>query len=222
MGATVTSLTPNAVWPAVEETAGAEGFLGVLGEVAGGAGVLAGVLLSPSTAGGELQRGQLAGQPDITFGYHPDELTVTISRTSGNGAIQPVASLMSDGTGALHDASGSFAGRMLPDGTISLDPKWMQEKGLIAASTEPPVPGATPGRNTKGATTQWEKPGGMVDADRDFDARHPENVQPLPGGGRVGDLPDGRKIVVRPHSTDGRPTLEIQDGKRRDKVRYGS
>lgn len=86
---------------------------------------------------------------------------------------------------------------------------------------ERPVPDATPGPRTRGRTTQWEKPGGMTEADIDFDNKHPANVRPLPGGGRVGDLSDGRKIIVRPNNTDGRPTLEIQDGPKRIKVRYG-
>jgi len=84
-----------------------------------------------------------------------------------------------------------------------------------------PVPGAKPGRETKGRTKQWEKPGDMKDANRDFDDKGPEEVRELPNGGRVGTLPDGRTIVVRPDSSDGRPTLEIQSGKNKDKVRYG-
>ncbi|NMG68150.1 hypothetical protein GPA19_24785, partial [Azoarcus indigens] len=89
-----------------------------------------------------------------------------------------------------------------------------------AGSKEPPVPGATLGDKTKGRTTQWEKGGGMDEANRDFDAKGPADVVPLPDGGRRGTLPDGRQINVRPDSTDGRPTLEIQNGKNRDKVRY--
>jgi RHS repeat-associated protein len=85
----------------------------------------------------------------------------------------------------------------------------------------PPVPGATPGRETKGRSTQWGKPGGMAEADADFDALGPTGVRSLPNGGRVGTLPDGRTVIVRPVSSDGRPTLEIQDGKNKDKVRYG-
>jgi RHS repeat-associated protein len=87
---------------------------------------------------------------------------------------------------------------------------------------EPPVPGATPGEKTKGRTSQWEAGGGMEQADKDFDAKGPVDVIPLPGGGRRGTLPDGREINVRPTSTDGRPTLEIQSGKNRIKVRYSS
>ena len=46
------------------------------------------------------------------------------------------------------------------------------------------------------------------------------------GRNRIADglnkvLPDGRQINVRPDSSGGLPTLEIQDGKNRDKVRYG-
>jgi RHS repeat-associated protein len=85
---------------------------------------------------------------------------------------------------------------------------------------EPPVPGATRGRETKGRTTQWEKDGGMDEANKDFDAKAPQGVTPLPDGGRRGTLSDGRQINVRPDSSDGRPTLEIQNGKNRDKVRY--
>ncbi|SFN01061.1 SpvB/TcaC N-terminal domain-containing protein [Dokdonella immobilis] len=91
-----------------------------------------------------------------------------------------------------------------------------------SGETAPPVPGAKPGRETRGRTTQWEAPGGMTEADRDFDGKQPTGVRTLPNGGRVGKLPDGSTIVVRPNSSDGRPTLEIQHGKTSDKVRYGN
>jgi hypothetical protein len=90
-----------------------------------------------------------------------------------------------------------------------------------SSAPEPPVPDATPGRETKGRTTQWEKGGGMDQADRDFDSLNPQNVKPLPDGGRRGTLDGGRNVNVRPDSSDGRPTLEIQNGRNRDKVRYG-
>jgi RHS repeat-associated protein len=87
------------------------------------------------------------------------------------------------------------------------------------AKGDPPVPGATPGRETKGRTEQWEKSGGQGEADKDFDNLQPKDVRPIPGG-RTGTLPDGRSVNVRGNSSDGRPTLEIQDGKNSVKVRY--
>lgn len=87
------------------------------------------------------------------------------------------------------------------------------------ASGDPPVPGATPGRETKGRAEQWEKTGGQAEADKDFDNLKPTDVRPIPGG-RVGTLPGGRRVNVRGSSSDGRPTLEIQDGKNSIKVRY--
>lgn len=98
----------------------------------------------------------------------------------------------------------------------------LSEKASDKKANEPPVLGAVPGRQTKGKSTLWEKPGGMSDAD--FGAKNPTNVRPMPNGegGRIGTLPDGRTVVVRPDSSDKhRPTLAIQDGKRADKVRYG-
>jgi RHS repeat-associated protein len=89
------------------------------------------------------------------------------------------------------------------------------------ASGDPPVPGATPGRKTKGRAKLWDKKGGKAEADKDFDNLKPNDVRPIPGG-RTGTLPDGRSANVRDDSSDGRPTLEIQDGKgNSDKVRYG-
>jgi len=144
MGTTVTPLAGNAVWPIVGEAVGAEGFLGILGEVAAGAaGAVAGIVISPSPAGGEPRRGQVADHPNLTFGYHPDELAVTISRTGADGTAQPVSRLMRDGTGALHDANGSRAGQILSDGTVSLDPSWLQAHGVASAGGPPAPQGAT-------------------------------------------------------------------------------
>lgn len=47
------------------------------------------------------------------------------------------------------------------------------------------------------------------------------------GSGKIGTLPDGRMIMVRAESTDGRPTLEIQEnyklkGILYTKIRYGN
>ncbi len=72
---------------------------------------------------------------------------------------------------------------------------------------------ATPGRVTKGKTTLYEKPGDFSQASKEFDSLNPSNVKDINtsyGQGKTGTLPDGRTITVRPGSTDGRPTLEIQ------------
>ncbi len=93
--------------------------------------------------------------------------------------------------------------------------------------TEPnscPVPGTTPGEKTKGRTKNFDKPGGFDQANGDFDDLNPDNIRDISdskgGRGRAGVLPDGRNINVRPNSSDGRPTIEIQSGKNKIKVRY--
>ena len=80
----------------------------------------------------------------------------------------------------------------------------------------------TPGRVTRGPSKLLEKEGGYDDAVRDFeDVIVPGSLEDKGGGVLVGELPDGRTIVVRPNSTDGAPTLEIQEaGRGRTKVRY--
>ena len=81
----------------------------------------------------------------------------------------------------------------------------------------------TRGRKTKGGSTQFNKKGGWEQAQKDFDNLRPSKVKSLPvgaGGGRTGVLPDGRKVTACPTSSDSRPTLEIQKGKRRQKIRY--
>ncbi|HEK0335323.1 TPA: RHS repeat protein, partial [Pseudomonas aeruginosa] len=100
---------------------------------------------------------------------------------------------------------------------------WCVLNGTCAANNadeECPVPGATPGEKTRGPSQVWEKPGDSNTADDDFDNLSPTDVQEIPVG-RKGTLPDGRTVVVRPVSSDGRPTIEIQDGRNRIKIRYG-
>nr|WP_320191893.1 hypothetical protein [uncultured Desulfobacter sp.] len=84
-----------------------------------------------------------------------------------------------------------------------------------------PVEGTTKGRKTKGRTDQREKEGNFDTANGDFDSLDPTDVRNLPNGGRIGILPDGLRINVRPNSSDGRPTIEIQQGKKKIKIRYG-
>jgi hypothetical protein len=83
-----------------------------------------------------------------------------------------------------------------------------------------PIPGATPGRETKGRSKQFEKPGDLGTANEDFDNLGPSNVRDLGDGKRTGTLPDGSTVTVYPESSVGPPTVEIQQGRTRLKVRY--
>ncbi|WP_207792090.1 hypothetical protein [Siccirubricoccus phaeus] len=65
---------------------------------------------------------------------------------------------------------------------------------------------------TKGNTTIWGLNGGRARLEREFDRFQPGNVQSGASGSgpyRVGELPDGLRIVAR-GSRDGRPTLQVQ------------
>jgi RHS repeat-associated protein len=83
----------------------------------------------------------------------------------------------------------------------------------------------TPGRETRSGnrvTQQHDAAGGTNQAVRDFhDVVVPGSVEAKGDGVLVGRTPDGRTVVVRPTSTDGRPTVEVQDGKdKKTKIRY--
>ncbi len=87
--------------------------------------------------------------------------------------------------------------------------------------------GATPGEKTKGKTKNFDKPGGIDEANSDFDdIVDPDSVESITdakgGEGRRGNVNDGsgRTVNVRPNSTDDRPTVEIKDGKKKTKIRY--
>ncbi|MFW5438874.1 hypothetical protein ACNPIS_31455, partial [Paenibacillus apiarius] len=103
-----------------------------------------------------------------------------------------------------------------------LDKGLKSNKGMskfITKTVDDLIAESTPGRATKGRATQLEKPGGFEKAVDDFNALNLSNVKNIPGG-KTGVLPDGRKVNVRTDSSDGRPTLEIQDGKNATKFRY--
>ncbi|KKQ12043.1 MAG: hypothetical protein US22_C0004G0001, partial [candidate division TM6 bacterium GW2011_GWF2_36_6] len=81
-----------------------------------------------------------------------------------------------------------------------------------------------PGRETKGSTKQFEKPGGIEEAIKDFNKMGIKEIKKLPNNkneGSIGKLPDGRIVNVRTGSKDGRPSLEIYNGKSSIKIRYG-
>lgn len=81
------------------------------------------------------------------------------------------------------------------------------------SSVEDLLSNATPGRVTKGKTTQYVKSGGFNEAVADSDSLYLTNVKKTStsyGTGKRGVLSDGRTVVVRSGSSDGRPTLETR------------
>jgi RHS repeat-associated protein len=83
---------------------------------------------------------------------------------------------------------------------------------------------ATPGKKTKGKTTNWVKSGGIDQANEDFDKLVTDGSKEVSDDKgnkiRTGTLSDGRSVNVRNKSTDGRPTVEIRNGKKKTKIRY--
>lgn len=99
------------------------------------------------------------------------------------------------------------------------------ETNKVPAKTVEDIIGESkPIGKTKGPSTQYEKEGSYEDALKDFEALAPQNIQNIERNnvGRWGDLPDGRRVVVRVESSGRVPTLEIQiPGKiNKIKIRY--
>jgi hypothetical protein len=69
---------------------------------------------------------------------------------------------------------------------------------------------------------QFDKPGGMPQADSDFHDLTGGNSVDQGNGVRSGTLPDGSTISVRPTSSQGEPTIQINppDGSNPIKIRY--
>jgi RHS repeat-associated protein len=104
-------------------------------------------------------------------------------------------------------------------------PDWLNPDPYKSEPIEAPIPGAVPSPEpvTGTGTRQWDKNGGFDDANTDFDNSGVTGAEDKGGGVRVGTLPNGDRIIVRPNSSSGKPTIEIQrpDGKRaKDKIRY--
>ena len=89
----------------------------------------------------------------------------------------------------------------------------------VIKSVDDILKGASPGRITKGKATQFGKTGGYNQALDDFNSMGLSEVKDITGG-KIGKLPDGRTVNVRTKSSDGRPTLEIYNGKSSTKIRY--
>jgi hypothetical protein len=96
-----------------------------------------------------------------------------------------------------------------------------KENKTPTKTVEDIVAESKPGKKTKGKVKQYEKPGGFEDALKDFEKLNPSEIKEI-STGKIGKLSDGRVINVRNASTDGRPTLEIYNGSRSIKIRYGN
>ncbi len=89
----------------------------------------------------------------------------------------------------------------------------------FAKSVEDILKDTIPGRETKGKAKQYIKIGGYPAAVKDFENLGPADIQKMKDKeGWVGILPDGRTIIVREQSKEGRPTLEIQQPGNKGKV----
>jgi hypothetical protein len=77
------------------------------------------------------------------------------------------------------------------------------------ATKEEILEDAKPGKVS--SSRQYDKEGGFNQANSDFDAMtRGARVENRGGGLRTAELPDGSKVIVRPSSSSGQPTLEIQ------------
>jgi len=75
------------------------------------------------------------------------------------------------------------------------------------------------GNKTLGRSKIFERTGSIDAAYKYFNALSPTNIRNIDRG-KVGELYDGRTIIVRRKISDGRTTLEIQDGNKYIKFRY--
>ncbi|SHM97235.1 RHS repeat domain-containing protein [Flavobacterium chilense] len=155
------------------------------------------------------------------------------------GGLSPLAKLttnvVSIVTAVLHDYMSPNFGRtnerplkfdIKVDEKLSIkdhkvEEKTIEETGIkrLENKIDDLVDPSTPGEKTKGRSTLFEREGGLDAANKELDSLNPTNVREIEGG-RVGTLPGGRTVNVRSGSSDGRPTMEIQNGKNKTKFRY--
>lgn len=144
----------------------------------------------------------------------------------GLAGVAALASSSNKGGGSLsvpHASGGSGVGKVRPNFITNKDET--PEGKNVKEKVNDLLKDAKPGRETKGKTDQYEKDGGFDQAKKDYDHLNPENSKEIDtayGKGHTGVLEDGSKVNVRPGSTQGEPTLEIQfpNGKT-IKIRYG-
>lgn len=115
-----------------------------------------------------------------------------------------------------------------PNGTITVPAENAQPSDAPVKTVDDILKGTIPGEKTYGPSNIFEKPGIYTPEDTkdDFKSLNPSNTKTKinPAGEEIiiGILPDGRTVIARPNSRDGRPTLEIQEHNgTKTKIRYG-
>ena len=95
---------------------------------------------------------------------------------------------------------------------------------LAAATASAVLKGKKKDEKASGATKIYRGRGGYKEAQKDFDKLNEGDTKTYPNGTKVGQLPDGTRINVRPGSSNvsgNKPTLEIQGkGQYKIKIRY--
>ncbi|MCP9496890.1 MAG: hypothetical protein MSG64_20930 [Pyrinomonadaceae bacterium MAG19_C2-C3] len=131
------------------------------------------------------------------------------------------AALAIAGTGAVLGATGGAAAYVLGPGGAATT---LGVGGVATARTKLRDILRNAAKGKASSSRQFSKPGGVNQANRDFDSlTQGAKVQSRPGGIRTAELGDGTKVIVRPSSSGGKPTLEVQPprgGGRPIKVRY--
>ncbi len=126
---------------------------------------LAGAFLLASTAAAGTDINQKFTAGDGSTGRPADP---TNSRHLPHGTTANLTIETYDDGGAVRLTSGTI-------GTLPMTPSQLKDTGYVltnagipsvvisaSSNNSPPVPGASPGEETKGRTSQWEKPGGML------------------------------------------------------------
>jgi hypothetical protein len=115
-----------------------------------------------------------------------------------------------------------------------IEPVYLSDLPFILTKTiQDILDESEPGDKTNGQSTIYVKPGSSEVASEDFDSLGLTGIRDIGQGKRMGLLPDGITVVVRPVSggkrdpatgknrNDGPPTLEIQEGSgKKIKIRY--
>ncbi|HEX2062137.1 MAG TPA: RHS repeat-associated core domain-containing protein [Thermoanaerobaculia bacterium] len=136
--------------------------------------------------------------------------TAYLSRESASHPGRTNAEVMASSISKALSTAGAAIGSL-----ISLSERPSKTFDDLWAISRPGPP------KTPGPSTIRDVDGGYDDAVGLFgDLIVPGSDVDKGGGVIVGQLPDGRTIVVRPKSSDGAPTIEIQDGKTRIKFRF--